>query len=360
VVGAFRKLTEAIRGDDGGGLVQGYLKPIDTDEIARRLKIDAEAGARGSREQPSTDSQSLDAVEQKIIQTLESEWTYHGSDLINNLRAYGSRLIAVSVQTELVNLHLLAQNTLAKLRDANHRAEAELGPLRETYVSCRDELRDFRAKHKLKRAARTPARRWTNIDKFPRRAWSGNPKLDEAVIFELKKILGIIPVNPAFQYVQEDQPNAFAMRTSDVLGTNGTVLIGLKLLNSLLQDETGGGAAAIAGICAHEVGHIYQYFNDYFDHISPLGTTAVELHADLIAGYYMGRRGDATSDQVHYFSQALFNRTGYDFTDPSFHGSPGERIAAVDKGYFWAKQGVSLPDACTRGEAYVRSLVGQP
>ena len=163
MVGAFRKLTDAIRGDDGGGLVQGYLRPIDTDEIARRLRIDVEAAARGSREQPAADSQSLDAVEQKIVQTLESEWTYHGSDLINNLRAYGSRLIAVSVQTELVNLHLLAHNTLAKLRDANHRAEAELGPLREEYISYRDELSDFRAKHKLKRAARNPARRWTTF-----------------------------------------------------------------------------------------------------------------------------------------------------------------------------------------------------
>jgi hypothetical protein len=163
VVGTFRKVAEAIRGDDGRGLVQGYLRPIDTDEIARKLNIDAEAAARGSREQPSSDLQSPDAVEQKIVQTLESEWTYHGSDLINNLRAYSSRLIAVSVQTELANLHLLAQNTLAKLRDANHRAEAELGPLRELYVACRDELSDFRTKHKLKRAARNPARRWTTF-----------------------------------------------------------------------------------------------------------------------------------------------------------------------------------------------------
>jgi hypothetical protein len=162
VVGTFRKLTDAIRGD-GRGLVQGYLRPIDTDEIARKLRIDAEGAERGAREQPSPDSLSLDAIEQRIVQTLESEWTFHGSDLINNLRAYGSRLIAVSVQTELVNLELTAQNTLARLRDANHRAEAELGPLREAYVSCRDELRDFREKHKLKRAARNPARRWTTF-----------------------------------------------------------------------------------------------------------------------------------------------------------------------------------------------------
>jgi hypothetical protein len=163
VVGAFRKFTEAIRGDDGRSLVQGYLKPIDTDEIARRLNIDAEAAARGSRDQPSSDLQSLDAVEQKIVQTLESEWTYHGSDLINNLRAYGSRLIAVSVQTELVRLDLLAQNTLARLREAHHRAEAELGPLREMYISYRDELADFRSRNKLARAARNPAKRWTTF-----------------------------------------------------------------------------------------------------------------------------------------------------------------------------------------------------
>jgi hypothetical protein len=163
VAGAFRKFTEAIRGDDGRGLVQGHLRPIDTDEIARRLNIEAEAAARGAREQPSSDFQSLDAVEQKIIQTVESEWTYHGSDLINNLRAYSSRLIAVSVQTELVRLDLLAQNTLAKLREAHHRAEAELGPLREMYISYRDELADFRLKNKLARAPRNPAKRWTTF-----------------------------------------------------------------------------------------------------------------------------------------------------------------------------------------------------
>jgi hypothetical protein len=163
VAGAFRKFTEAIRGDDGRGLVQGHLRPIDTDEIARRLNIEAEAAARGAREQPSSDLQSLDAVEQKIIQIVESEWTYHGSDLINNLRAYGSRLIAVSVQTELVRLDLLAQNTLAKLREAHHRAEAELGPLREMYISYRDELADFRLKNKLARAPRNPAKRWTTF-----------------------------------------------------------------------------------------------------------------------------------------------------------------------------------------------------
>jgi hypothetical protein len=159
----FRRLTEAIRGEDGRGLLQGYLRPIDTDAIARKLKVDAEAAERGARDQPVSDTQALDSVEQNIVQNLESEWTFHGSELLNNLRAYNSRLIAVSVQTELANLDLLAKNTLSKLREANHRAEAELGPLREEFVSYRGELSGFRQKHKLNRAARNPARRWTTF-----------------------------------------------------------------------------------------------------------------------------------------------------------------------------------------------------
>ena len=163
MIQAFRRFTEAIRGDDSRGLVQGYLRPIDTDLVARKLKIDLEAAERGARNQPAADFEAFDFVEQNIVQNLESEWTFHGSELLNNLRAYNSRLIAVSVQTELANLDLLAKNTLSQLRDANHRAEANLGPLREDFLSYRDELSSFRQKHKLKRATRNPARRWTTF-----------------------------------------------------------------------------------------------------------------------------------------------------------------------------------------------------
>jgi hypothetical protein len=149
------------RGEDGGGQVQGFLRPIDTAEIARRLKLDEAAAHRGSRELPATDAQSLDSIEQQITQALESEWSWNGADLINNLRAYAARLIAVSVQTEFATLDLLAQNALTKLGNAHHRAEAELGPLSEAYISSRQELDEFRRRNRLKRSARNPSRRWT-------------------------------------------------------------------------------------------------------------------------------------------------------------------------------------------------------
>ena len=113
------------------------------------------------RELPAADTQSLDSIEQQITQALESEWSWNGADLINNLRAYAARLIAVSVQTEFATLDLLAQNALTKLGNAHHRAEAELGPLSEAYISSRQELDEFRRRHRLKRSARNPSRRWT-------------------------------------------------------------------------------------------------------------------------------------------------------------------------------------------------------
>jgi hypothetical protein len=163
VVGAFQRLGNALRGDDGRARASGYLKPIDTAEIARNLKLDELGADRGAKELPPSSSQSLDGVEQQITQAIESEWTWNGQDLLNNLRAYAQRLIEFSVSTELARLDLIAKNTLARLRDAHIRAEGELGPLRETYIAYRDELSEFRARHKLRRAARDNGKRWTTL-----------------------------------------------------------------------------------------------------------------------------------------------------------------------------------------------------
>ncbi|MGJ4940633.1 hypothetical protein ACQR1W_08690 [Bradyrhizobium sp. HKCCYLS1011] len=163
VVGAFRKLRDAVRGDDGRAKAQGYLKPIDVDEIARRMDLARLSSDRGRQELPPSDSPGLDSIEQQITQTLEGEWAWHGAELINNLRAYAARLIAVSVSTELANLRLGAKNTLAQLRNAHHRAEAELGPLGERFVAYRNELRDFQEANRLKRTARPPSNRYTTL-----------------------------------------------------------------------------------------------------------------------------------------------------------------------------------------------------
>jgi hypothetical protein len=163
VVGAFKKVADVLRGEAGLGRAQGYLNPIDTERFARDLELDRHARERGKDELPGSTATNLDAHEQQIIQRLESEWSWHGAALANDMKAYASRLLAVTVHTEFARLDLLARDALTKLRSANHRAESELGPLREAYLAARNELAAFREKHRLNRVARNPASRPTTI-----------------------------------------------------------------------------------------------------------------------------------------------------------------------------------------------------
>src|SRR6266568_271759 len=97
---AVRKLAKLVRGDRPAPVVPGFLRPIDTDALARELNLLAMAADRGASDLPRTDESALDGVEQKIIQRVESVWAWQGDELIKQLRAYASRLTGYSVQAE--------------------------------------------------------------------------------------------------------------------------------------------------------------------------------------------------------------------------------------------------------------------
>jgi hypothetical protein len=173
------------------------------------------------------------------------------------------------------------------------------------------------------------------------------------------RIERIIPVNPGFQYVEEtNSPNAWAIPETLISGTKGTVLIGLKLIAFLMQSQNGG--ASVAGVCAHECGHIYQYSSGAAERFgtTDYGRILRELHADFIAGYYMGRRKEYTADHVRLFSRTLFDVGTYDFANPQYHGSPALRATSMEAGYHQAATGVAFADAAIKGEAYVRCITG--
>jgi len=163
IAGVVREAVNAVRGSERTNTVPGFLRPIDTAAVARQLDLEASAVERGRSNIPPPDTDAPDAVEQQILQRVESEWTWQSGELINNLRAYRQRLTSYAVESEFTRLVVQAKDTLAKLREADHRAEAELGPLREDYIAARDELSDFKKKHRLTRAARARARRYTTF-----------------------------------------------------------------------------------------------------------------------------------------------------------------------------------------------------
>lgn len=184
---------------------------------------------------------------------------------------------------------------------------------------------------------------------------SGNPNLDHALITELRRIISILPVSPGFKYIQDPQPNAFATPDTYVQGTRGTVLLGVNLLNQESSSSQYGGVA-IAGICAHECGHIFQYFSEYYQQLE--GTTArnVELHADFIGGFYMGRRAEFVIDKIAVFARSVFNKGDYNYNAAQHHGTPDQRFSAMKRGYELGKQNSPFDQAVAEGAAFVTRL----
>lgn len=184
---------------------------------------------------------------------------------------------------------------------------------------------------------------------------SGRDDIDRALIAELRRMLAIFPIDPGFKYINDIQPNAFAAQESRVSGTSGTVYIGLNLINSEFRRSNSGGVA-VAGICAHECGHIYQYATGWISRLSSNTARLVELHADFLAGFYFGRDGARSNDSITSFADSLFSRGDYNFNDPSHHGTPNQRVSAMRAGYSVGLTNVSITTAAERGAEVVRSL----
>ncbi len=159
----FKRFAKAVRDNPQPKVAPGFLRPIDTDRLATELRLDVKAAERGRRNLPETSEDVFDSVEQEIIQRIESEWTWQGDELINNLRGYASRLIGYSILAEFEKLRLAASDALATLRTASLRARAELGPLQNSYIAHRNELENFRKLHQLIRLARNPPHKWTTF-----------------------------------------------------------------------------------------------------------------------------------------------------------------------------------------------------
>jgi hypothetical protein len=188
---------------------------------------------------------------------------------------------------------------------------------------------------------------------------SGNDHLDRAVIEELKKILQFLPINPGFKYIYDASPNAFAVPESLVPGTQGTVLLGLNLINDELFKSENFGGVAVAGICAHECAHIFQFQSGDMQILAGPTAARIELHADYIAGVYLGRR-DTPKQRVLGFADALFRHGDFQFNDPRHHGTPHQRVTAMQEGYDVGRSSTEMMEGIRQGVDFVKGLQIQP
>ena len=165
---------------------------------------------------------------------------------------------------------------------------------------------------------------------------SGDPELDRSVNLELEQVSRSLQVLPGFGfYDDQGGANAFAIKESVIPNTQGTVIFGKQLLSDELTRHSWGGLA-VAGIIAHEFAHIYQYQSGFYQLLTAAQATnkLLELHADYLAGYYLGlkrlRGGDI---DIKAFVDSLYLKGDTHFNSPQHHGTPLERKEVMLAGY---------------------------
>jgi hypothetical protein len=192
-----------------------------------------------------------------------------------------------------------------------------------------------------------------DLNRYRARSSTGDKRLDRALIAELRSIMQVLPVNPGFRIIDDvEGPNAFALDRTLVANTQGTVLFGTQLMTEELDTVRGGNA--VAGIAAHECAHIFQYFSRFGDELTRNQDTArtMELHADFLAGYYLGRDGTST-EHIDVFAESLYRKGDWDFNSQHHHGTPDERVDAMERGYALADSGLHIEEIAERGIEHV-------
>ncbi|KOR29733.1 hypothetical protein TI04_07905 [Achromatium sp. WMS2] len=188
---------------------------------------------------------------------------------------------------------------------------------------------------------------------------SGDIRLDRALGILLADMAHIFSVRPGFAFYDGiGDNNAMAYRQSYLPNTNGTVLFGRKLLTAeLARDQNGD--FTVMGICAHEFAHIVQYQYNVYNRLIHRQTTVkrAELHADFLAGYYIGRRNIRYSAaQLVTLGRAWEDLGDNNFSDPQHHGTREERVSAMEMGFRMAMRSqASLKQAITGGLYYLRA-----
>jgi hypothetical protein len=178
---------------------------------------------------------------------------------------------------------------------------------------------------------------------------TGDLALDAKFNAEGNLLYQVFRVNPnMFIFDDSGSPNAFASPALTLPGYSGTVFFGVGLLRDELWSMDKG-EHAVAGIMAHEFAHVLQMKR----HCTLPGKLR-ELHADYMAGYYLAKKSSLYPTDIEAFATSLFQKGDYAFWSPLHHGTPEQRVAAMQKGF--GDGDSTLSEAYQNGIAFVQHL----
>ncbi len=178
---------------------------------------------------------------------------------------------------------------------------------------------------------------------------SGNIDLDNILSSQKKDLESFFGLNINLYYGTEldQQGNAFFTPNCYSFNCNGEIVLGKYLMSELSTKSFS--YARLVAVFAHEFAHGMQHKYGWSGN-----SKWRELHADYLAGYYLGRSNSLTESQVISIFNEFYSRGDYGFNDPSHHGTPDERSCAFLEGFKFAYTGsTTVYDAYNSGKRYI-------
>lgn len=183
---------------------------------------------------------------------------------------------------------------------------------------------------------------------------TGNQNLNKQLDAALQRIAQTFNVWPQVGFYDDGKhPNAIAIWYEEAGERTYAVVFGKNYFTKLLTYDPSG--ITFLQTAAHEFAHVWMYKTGQLDSLLENQPTVkrAELHADYLAGYYLGLR-KRDNPQASFRSAGMKRWESGDtyFDNQHHHGTPKQRLAAAEEGFrmgylVGAKPDVAL-EAATR------------
>jgi len=191
-------------------------------------------------------------------------------------------------------------------------------------------------------------------------ASTGDGNLDRILTAEMIEQSRYYGLRPAFLLYSGPNQNALATSKTRLENTQGTILYNLGFLQGQLKSGQWGGTV-VAGVLAHEFGHIYQFFSDYAARLQGMHNTVKfqELHADFLSAFYMAKKFVASGVKLNDYFDAFYALGDYQFDQKDHHGTKEERYIAIKAGHNLSlgNKNEGIVFAAAQGEAFLKEYI---
>ncbi|MBV9531197.1 MAG: hypothetical protein JO283_09045 [Bradyrhizobium sp.] len=124
------------------------------DRLADELQLAVRGHERGAQNRPTTDAQTLDDVEHKIVERIEAHKQDAHAIYLDHLHTYDERVTALSFEERFATIQQAAPEAVGDFRAEATVGRDELFVLRRRLNESEIEREHFRARHRIERPAR--------------------------------------------------------------------------------------------------------------------------------------------------------------------------------------------------------------